>query len=282
MNGHLRSIGAAVLAMTALAAGAASARPSIEVKDAVARVVVIPEARSDIKVEVLSRNPALPLEVRTQGGRTIVDGGLRNGRINACNTTNGVAKVRVRGVGEVRWDDIPQIVVRTPLDTEVAVAGAVFGSVGRSDGLTFANAGCGDWTIANVKGRLNLSLAGSGDTKGGSARKATVNIAGSGDVSLQAVSESVDVNTAGSGDTHLANITGALSVQTAGSGDVTVEGGHASRVDVSIAGSGGVDFGGVADSLSAQIMGSGDVRVRQVTGAVNKSVMGSGDVTVGR
>ena len=67
---------AATAAAALLAAGAASAA-SVEVKDAVARVTVIPENRTDIKVEVIQANPRLPLEVRTFAGRTIVDGGLR-------------------------------------------------------------------------------------------------------------------------------------------------------------------------------------------------------------
>ena len=66
----------------ALSAGAASAA-SVEIKDAVARVVVIPEARSDIKVEILTSHPSLPLQVRTQGERVIVDGDLDR-RIRNC------------------------------------------------------------------------------------------------------------------------------------------------------------------------------------------------------
>nr|MBP7650618.1 hypothetical protein [Phenylobacterium sp.] len=53
----------AASAMT-LIAGAANAA-SVEVKDAVARVVVIPESRQDIKVEFLTTNPSLPLQVRS-------------------------------------------------------------------------------------------------------------------------------------------------------------------------------------------------------------------------
>ena len=65
----------AVAAVAALTAGAASAA-SVDVRDAVARVTVIPENRADIKVEFLSANPRLPLQVRTFGGKTIVDGDL--------------------------------------------------------------------------------------------------------------------------------------------------------------------------------------------------------------
>ena len=54
-------------------AGVASAAPSVRIKDAVARVVVSPEARNDIKVEFLTTNKSLPLTIRRNGADTIVD-----------------------------------------------------------------------------------------------------------------------------------------------------------------------------------------------------------------
>ena len=59
----MRLLAALAASSLALAAGVAHAA-SVEIKDAVARVVVIPEARSDIKVEFLTTNPSLPLQVR--------------------------------------------------------------------------------------------------------------------------------------------------------------------------------------------------------------------------
>src|SRR3954466_14138136 len=100
---------AAATATAALCAGAAQAA-SVEVKDAVARVTVIPENRSDIKVEFISSNPALPLEIRTFAGRTIVDGRLGR-RIHECHGSGENVAVRVRGVGEVSWKDMPQVVI---------------------------------------------------------------------------------------------------------------------------------------------------------------------------
>ena len=66
----------------AMAAGAAHAQ-SVEIKDAVVRVTVIPEARSDIKVEFLSTHPKLPVQVRQVGDKVVVDGGL-NRKIRSC------------------------------------------------------------------------------------------------------------------------------------------------------------------------------------------------------
>jgi hypothetical protein len=270
---------AAVAATACAAAGAASAQ-SVEVKDAVARVTVIPESRSDIKVEFLSTNPRLPLQLRSFGGKTIVDGDLGR-RIRNCRGSGERTAVEVRGVGEIGWRDMPQVVIRTPRDAKVEVGGAVFGSVGRSASLELGNAGCGDWTVANVEGRLRLSQAGSGDTRAGAAAEAKIRTAGSGDVTMADVHGPLEVEIAGSGDVNVGAIAGTLDVRVAGSGDVKVAGGHANAMNVSIAGSGDVDFGGTADTLKARIMGSGDVHARAVKGPISKMVMGSGGVSVG-
>jgi hypothetical protein len=261
-------------------AGVAHAAPSIEVRDAVARVTVIPENRPDVKVEIVRANPGLPLKVRQEGGKTVIDGDLKR-RIHSCDSDNGQAQVRVGGLGEVSWQDMPQIVIRTPMSVDLGVGGAVFGSVGRANDLSFGSAGCGDWTLANVQGRARLSSAGSGDIRGGSAGEATVRLAGSGDLSLTDVRGALGVDVAGSGDVDVKSVAGKLDVKIAGSGDVGVRGGRATAVSAMVAGSGGLDFGGAAESLSAHIVGSGDVHVGHVDGSVSRTIMGSGRVRVG-
>jgi hypothetical protein len=270
-----------LLAATALAAAAGSAQAaSVEVRDAVARVTVIPEARNDIKVEFLTTNPRLPIAVRTQGDKTIVDGGLHH-RVRGCRGAFGRARVAVRGVGDVDWRDIPQVVIRTPRDVKIASGEAVFGSVGRSASLDLANGGCGDWTVANVEGAMRINQAGSGDTRAGAAGQARIRTAGSGDVAVTEIRGGLEVDIAGSGDVTAGSISGPFEVRVAGAGDVKVGGGHASAMTVAIAGSGDVNFGGVADTLRARIMGSGDIHVRHVKAPVSKVVMGSGTVDVG-
>lgn len=269
-----------IAATAACAAAGAASAASVEVKDAVARVTVIPESRGDVKVEFLSTNPRLPLRVRSMGGRTIVDGNVGR-RIHSCRGRGESVRVQVRGVGEVGWRDMPQVVIRMPRDAKVDANGAVFGAVGRSASLELGNEGCGDWTVANVDGRLRLSQAGSGDARTGSAGEAHIQVAGSGDVWTADVRGPLSVKIAGSGNVTVGSVSGPLDVRAAGSGDVKVAGGHATTMSVAIAGSGDVDFGGVADSLKARIAGSGDVHAREVRGPINKAVMGSGGVTVG-
>jgi hypothetical protein len=269
----------AASAAVALAACAASAA-SVEVKDAVARITVIPENRTDVKIDVIQANSRLPLEVRTFAGRTIVDGRLGR-RIRDCRGSGENVTVHVRGVGEVPWREMPQVVIHTPRDVDLDAGGAVWGSVGRSASLKLGNAGCGDWTVGNVEGSMRVSQAGSGNTRAGSAAQAKIRVAGSGDTALGDIRGGLDVDIAGSGDVTAASVAGPFGVHVAGSGDVKVASGHATTMNVAVAGSGNVDFGGTADSLRARIAGSGDVRAREVKGPVSKTVMGSGGVTIG-
>jgi hypothetical protein len=266
-------------AAAVLTAGAASAA-MVEVKDAVARVTVIAENRSDIKVDIVQANPRLPIAVRTFAGQTIVDGGLRR-RIRDCHGSGENVTVRVREVGDVGFREMPQIVIHTPRDVEVDAGGAVWGTVGRSASVKLGNAGCGDWTVGNTDGAMRVSQAGSGDTRTGSAVSAKIRVAGSGDTSVGDIRGPLEVDIAGSGNVTVASIAGPLDVHIAGSGDVKVAGGKATTMAVHMAGSGNVDFRGTAETLRARIAGSGDVRAKAVTGSVSKTVMGSGGVTIG-
>ncbi|MGH3644444.1 MAG: hypothetical protein ACRDUX_36130, partial [Mycobacterium sp.] len=149
MRFPLMLLAATATGIAALSAAGVANAASVEVKDAVARVTVIPENRSDVKVEFIATNPKLPLQLRTFGGRTIVDGDLDR-RIRDCHGTGERASVSVRGVGNVGWSEMPQIVIRTPRDVDVDAGGAIWGTVGRSASLALGNAGCGDWTVGNV------------------------------------------------------------------------------------------------------------------------------------
>jgi hypothetical protein len=269
----------ATAAATLLVAGP-SAAASVEFRELVARVTVIPEARDDIQVEVLSHNRALPILVRTEHGKVLVDGDLAR-RIRGCNMEGGRPVIKIAGIGDVPWAQLPQLVVRTPKYVEIFAGGAVFGSIGRSTGLDLAQAGCGDWVVGNVDGPLRLSLAGSGDVRVGASRSARLRVTGSGDIYAGSVGGIIDAEVGGSGDISAVSVADELKVQIAGSGDVKVQGGQVPVMKVSIAGSGDVDFGGVAESLKARITGSGEIRVHSVTGTVERRVLGSGGVRIG-
>lgn len=274
------------------AAGAASAEPEVRVRNAVARMVVIVEDRGDVAVEIEPGSGGLPAPTVTRRGDEVrIDGNLGRNSVRNCRTGRAVApaqpgtgaSVEVRGHGRKDLTAAPLIVVRTPRRVDVNIeSGAVFGAIGRgATQIDLGNASCGDWTVANTSGDLELSLAGSGNVWSGSSGGAEVNLAGSGDISL-GETRRLEVNIAGSGDVAAARVNGPVEVSIAGSGDVVVRGGSVGAVSASIAGSGDVRIDGPATAVQASIMGSGDVYVRSVSGPVSQSSMGSGRVVVGQ
>ncbi|WP_296817502.1 DUF2807 domain-containing protein [Brevundimonas sp.] len=279
--------GAGLLAL--VSAGAASAG-EVEINDAVARVVVIPENRSDIDVSVTQGSAELPaITVRRRGDDVIVDGHLDR-RIRTCRggeefvgdptqMPRGVT-VEVRGHGTIDMADAPLIIVRTPMNVEVDSDGAVWGAVGRASSVELGAGGCGDWSVGNTEGALSVAVGGSGDVRTGTARTLEVAVGGSGDVRTGAVT-SADLAIGGSGDIRIASVSGPVEVAIGGSGNVTIDGGSAPRLEVAIAGSGEVSFAGEAGDVDATIAGSGDIRVQRVTGRVERAILGSGDIRIG-
>jgi hypothetical protein len=262
------------------AASLAAAAPSIEINYAAARVTVSPEPRSDIRVDIFKPDARLPLRVWTFAGKTYVDGGLWN-RLRGCGLRAGRPFARIAGQPDMPVEALPLVVVRTPMDARVAVGGEIWGQAGRSNSFELGNGGCGAWAVGDVRGKLKVSQAGSGDTRTGAAGAAELSATGSGSISTGAIGGPVTAMNVGSGDIVIAALNGPLNARIAGSGQVRVASGRATTMQASIAGSGGVTLNGVAGSLKASVMGSGDVRVAKVTGPVSKSVMGSGVVRIG-
>jgi len=294
MKAHL-SVAAAFAALAA--AGTASAA-DVEIRHAMARVIVIPEARSDVAYEIRPGRADLPKIVVTRAldGRLVFDGGLatwfggsncsrrgdgwREAVIDVAHPPAGLS-VSANGHRDVPLEDTPLIVLHTPRDVRIGAGEAVFGNIGKAASVHLGAAGCGDWTVDNVAGRLEADVAGSGDVHAASARTLVAHIGGSGDVTATEVGD-LTVATAGSGDVRVRRATGEVRAHIAGSGDVAVADGHASFLTADIAGSGDVKFGGEVERVDAHIVGSGDVRVKSVRGEVHKAVVGSGEVVVGR
>jgi hypothetical protein len=261
------------------AAGAAAAAPSIEIRDAVARVVVIPEDRADVKVELLTTNRDLPLEIRQSGSSVVIDGHL-NHRIRDCHANSDNPWTSVRGVGRVDYKDMPQVVVHAPKAVALQANGAVFGAVGRSASLDFDNSGCSAWTVADVAGAATLRDSGVGAIRMGQASRLELRLSGVTNVHATRVAN-LDANLSGTGGLTLNELTGPMEARVSGAGHIKVLQGKAGSIRAEISGVGGIDFGGQAQSLDAQISGIGGIRVKAVTGPVTKSVSGIGHVTIG-
>ena len=271
---------AAALSAATFAAGAATAGPSVEIRDAVARVTVVPEDRADVKVEMLTTNASLPLTVRTSGAATVIEGNLAH-RINDCHGRGDHPTAWVRGIGEISYENMPQVVIHTPKAVAVSTGGAVYGSVGRAASLDLENSGCSGWTVADVSGDVVLHESGAGSVHMGSAGRLAVHLSGAGSVHANKVSQGLDATLSGAGGINIVELDGPVMAHVSGVGHIKAEQGHATTVRASVSGVGGVELGGDAQSLDASISGFGGIRVKSVSGPVTKSVSGGGHVSIG-
>lgn len=203
------------VAVCALSARAEAAT-QLELKDMAARVIVTPEDRADIDLKV-KNNPNLPkITVRISGDKMIVSGQLAH-KIKGCGRD-----VKIIGVGNVRYSDLPIIHVRTPRDVTLSAASPTYGQIGPSRTLKLAHSGCGSWQAAPVAGKLGLANSGSGDLKVASASEADIAGSGSGTITVGNIRGRTHAINAGSGDLDLGDVGGDLSIKTSGSGDSTI------------------------------------------------------------
>lgn len=261
--------------------GAAHAAPSVEIRGAAARVMVIPQARTDIEVTLVRANTRLPIQMRRLGDNLYVYGNVSR-RVHGCRGIQGGKTVAIWGLPAIPVDQLPVLVIRTPLIVRLSAGDAVFGEIQPSASVDFTNKGCGDWVIGNVGGRLRLNQAGAGDTRIGSSGSSALSIAGSGGISTGEIRGGLTAVSSGSGDIAVASVSGPVDARIAGAGNIKLASGSVTAMTVSIAGSGAVTLHGTARTLSASIAGKGDVSVTKVTGLVTKQVFGAGAVRVGR
>lgn len=270
----LAAAGAAVLA------GAAQAQTystsAVDIRYAAATVTIIAEDRSDVSAEVTAGARVPAPSVRVDGGRLVIDGGLRN-RIRGCSDNN----VQITGYGRVARADLPRITLHVPATLDLHAGGAVWADIGASSGGRVAFSGCGSAALGDVSGSLNVAQEGSGDvrvTRVSGALRAALD--GSGDLNVGAVGGDAEASLDGSGDLNIASVGGDAAGSLDGSGDLRV-GGVGGAARVSLDGSGDVEFGNVRSGLSASLDGSGNVQVASVEGGrVALSLDGSGDVLV--
>jgi hypothetical protein len=277
---RVKLIGAIVAATTAVGISAQGA-PRLAIRAAAAHVVIIPEARSDIQVTMIKARRELPIRISRAGDLTTITGDVAH-RVRGCSMLAGGQAVRIHGLGGIEAADLPQIVVRMPLQVRVEASDAVSGEIGRAASVDFENRGCGDWTVANTRGRLRFSQVGSGDVRAGQTGAADLSVAGGGSIAVRKVAGPLTAISSGDGAIMVDAVEGPLIARVAGSGDVVVRAGRAAQLNVSVAGSGAVRFGGDAGGVTASVTGSGHISIAHARGPVSKRVFGAGEIAVGR
>lgn len=247
----------------------------IRIRHAAARVVVIPEERTDYEVAIDNSAGRTPMPTVTQHHNLIVIDGQLRGRIAGCADDGGA---HLRGYDDVAAEQMPVITIRAPRRVNLDRSGAGLTEIGPADAVELDSSGCGDVAVGDVAGALEVDLAGSGHVRAGAAQRLAVDLAGSGEVSTGAIAEAADVDIAGSGRVSIQSLNGALQADAAGSGNLAVQGGAISTADIELAGSGDVDIAAPVERLEVAILGSGNVDVSATVGEIDAEIAGSGGV----
>ncbi|MBC6980615.1 hypothetical protein [Caulobacter sp. 17J80-11] len=279
---------ALLLSAAAFAAGApaaSAATQTVRLEDLAARVVVMPEARSDVKVEIRpgASDIAAP-RLFWEGGRAVVRGTLDDGDLKNCRKSGkdfDTGNIVLHGRRNVAVKDLPVVVLHTPQDVVIEADGAVVGEVGAARSVTLSHERCGAWKFADVSGRLDLDIEGVADIYATRAGAAIVKLEGMGDVHLVSVG-AFTADLEGMADITVDRVNGPVDVSLEGMGDVRIKSGNATTFKAALEGMGDVQFDGVAASLDASADGMGTIRVAQVTGAKRTSQSGFAKVKIGR
>jgi hypothetical protein len=287
----LATASTALIATLAAAAPASAQQTEVRVRHAAARMVVIVEDRTDIAVEIEPGTAGLPTPTVTRVGNEVrIDGNLGRRAIRNCRSGPADARqpgegasVQVREHGTVQLSAAPLIVVRTPPAVDVSTENAaVYGSIGRgATSIELGSGGCGDWTVANTAGTLDVAIGGSGSVRAGTSARLEAAIGGSGTITAGTTGD-LEAAIGGSGTVIVASVSGSVDAAIGGSGDIRVNGGRPRSVDAAIGGSGDITVQGDAGDLDASIAGSGDITVTGTVSSLDANLVGAGNVNVSR
>jgi len=253
---------AACLCVLASPAAAETYRATaLEITSAAAEVRIIPEDRADIDVQIGPTGRLPTLTTRVSDGRLLIDGGLRN-RIRGCSSWTGSGdNVRIAGIGTVRRGDLPRITVRVPRSLAYEAGGAIYSSIGASNGGSVTLNGCGDTSLGAANGPLDVDLNGSGGVR------------------AERVSGMLAATLNGSGALHVVRADNDAALRLNGSGNLEV-GDVAGRVDARLSGSGSLELGAAGGEARLVLNGSGNLRAGAIDGSLDADLNGSGNLRV--
>jgi hypothetical protein len=191
----------------------ASAAQVLRIEAPAARVVVIPEARRDIQVEVRpGQGAAAALKVtRTAQGVSVSSGSVAGW----ADRLPFIESPHCRGPRA----HLPLIVAHTPMAPQIESNGAIFGRVQPSSALKISVGGCGQWTAERVGGPLTATINGAGRLAvlDGVSPQASIRVRGSGQVTHQGSIGNLTGEVQGSGKVRVALVQGVAE----STGDVT-------------------------------------------------------------
>lgn len=133
-----------------------------------------------------------------------------------------------------------------------------------------------------VQNISKISLVGSGDITSKKVltdKNLTVNLNGSGDITLQVDNENVVAELFGSGDLVLKGKSKKLKASVKGSGDLIAKGLKTETAELNVNGSGDIEAH-VTREVNAAVVGSGDIKVTGSPHQIIKNVKGSGSIEI--
>ena len=270
------SAGMAAMALPSWAEG-----PTVRLDHVAARVVIIPEARSNITAEVTAGKTLPRPTLQVSGAELTVSGGIPKQRLHSCHVTDHGHAVNLGFWSHTREEDLPQVRLHVPEDVTVIVNGAVLGQIGSLHSLRFTQQGCGGWHVGDVSERFALELQGTADVDAGSVGEANLDLEGLGDVHVHST-KGLTTRMQGLGDVRIDDVEGPVDASVEGMGDLKIKGGHCTSFHARLDGMGDITFGGVAETVDASAEGLGSIRVAKATGEVHKSSTGLSHVSVGQ
>lgn len=292
--------------------------PILTITDFIGTISVTEGAKIKVSGDVQDIVRQSGEDVTINGGEDIQNSNCK-GHYGKYSISLGKKSWLGRSGGYKDLEDYPSLNITAPDDVHLVVRNSViFGEASDIGSADLELSSCGDLTIGNIDGPVDLDIRGSADFTGGNTGPAIISVRGSGDVELGDV-KSAEIDLSGSGDIELGGVKGPLILDTRGSGDfeagtvkgdlvyegrgssdfqvdsvfgkiaidvsgssdVSINDGDIADIFISASGSSDVDFGGSAVTADLIASGSSDININDVSGKTNISRSGSADIRVG-
>ncbi|MBB6252573.1 GIN domain-containing protein [Nitrospirillum iridis] len=182
--------------------------------------------------------------------------------------------------------------VATGLSGELTVDGALDGdvvldvrkaevSLKKVKSLQANIAESGEVSVDEVTESLKFIIAGHGDLHVGRAADAEIRVMGQADISLGTISKALRLAVYGNGDVSADRVDGVIETVINGRGDIHITDGSADQLKVAVLGQGDFTFDGTAKDPNLFMGGSGTITIAKHTGTPRIGKSGSGDIVLG-
>ena len=284
----------------------AQAADRLQLKNLQANVEIIPENRSDIRVDVdMNGSSDKAPEITYSGNTVVVAGNLQTGRKSfrvSFNLDRRMDIDKARQMSRIHRDHpagLPNLVIHTPLKVSLKSSAYVFGHIGPSQSVKIEDSGDGEWRIDDVSqdasvegvggtdfhltntGSANIDLLGTGNVTLGDTQSIWSSQWGSGDVTVSKVVRDADIELSGIGDFKARNVSGKMRVLIDDAGSVAVQDGDVDVLRVrTLDGIGAVRFAGTVKDADINIGTSTKVSIHKLTGSLKKTTRQAASVEI--